>query len=128
MADGTRFADVKTTDYYYQAVLWAVENGITNGVDNTHFAPDATCTRGHVVTFLYRFEHSPSDTIVNPFTDVREQHYFYSAVLWAVSRGITNGVSATQFAPASGCTRGQVVTFLYRDLHRTPTPETLPAE
>lgn len=128
MADGTRFADVKTTDYYYQAVLWAVENGITNGVDNTHFAPDATCTRGHVVTFLYRFEHSPSDTIVNPFTDVREQHYFYSAVLWAVSRGVTNGVSATQFAPASGCTRGQVVTFLYRDLHRTPTPETLPAE
>ena len=127
LADGTRFTDVRITDYFYQAVLWAVENGITNGVDDAHFAPNATCTRGHVVTFLYRFEHSPAVTIGNPFTDVRAQDYFYSAVLWAVSRGVTNGVSATQFAPANGCTRGQVVTFLYRDLHRTPAPETLPA-
>ena len=96
------------------------------GTDAAHFSPGEPCTRGHVVTFLYRFEHSPDVSGANPFTDVRASDYFCSPVLWAVSRGVTNGVTATQFGPANGCTRGQVVTFLYRDLHRVPTPETLP--
>ena len=115
------FSDVGPSDYYYSAVLWAVEQGITKGTDATHFSPGATCTRGHVVTFLYRFEKSPAVTGSNPFGDVRASDYYYSAVLWAVARGVTNGVSPTQFAPANGCTRAQVVTFLYRDLHKTPT-------
>ena len=119
------FTDVKPSDYYYNAVLWAVENGITNGTDASHFSPNATCTRGHVVTFLHRFEHSPAVAGANPFTDVKTADYFYSPVLWAVSRGVTNGMSATTFSPGAACTRGQVVTFLYRDLHRTPTPDVL---
>ena len=119
------FTDVKPSDYFYEAVLWAVQKGITNGTDATHFSPGATCTRGHVVTFLYRFENSPAVSGTNPFADVRASDYFYSPVLWAVGRGVTNGVSATQFGPANGCTRGQVVTFLYRDLHKTPAPELL---
>ena len=120
------FADVAPSDYFYAPVLWAVQNGITNGTDAAHFSPGEPCTRGHVVTFLYRFENSPAVSGANPFTDVRASDYFCSPVLWAVSRGVTNGVTATQFGPAHGCTRGQVVTFLYRDLHLVPTPETLP--
>ena len=124
--EANAFADVAPSDYFYAPVLWAVQNGITNGTDAAHFSPGEPCTRGHVVTFLYRFEHSPDVSGANPFTDVRASDYFCSPVLWAVSRGVTNGVTATQFGPANGCTRGQVVTFLYRDLHRVPTPETLP--
>ena len=124
-AEANAFVDVKPSDYYYSAVLWAVQNGITNGTDASHFSPNATCTRGHVVTFLYRFEHSPAVAGTNPFTDVKAADYFYSPVLWAVSRGITNGTSATTFSPGNPCTRGQVVTFLYRDLHQTPAPDVL---
>ncbi len=108
------FVDVKKDAYYYDAVLWAVEKGITNGMDATHFAPDATCTRGQIVTFLYRAAGKPKVSGSNPFTDVKMTDYFYDAVLWAVKNEITNGVDATHFAPASTCTRGQVVTFLYR--------------
>ena len=121
-----RFTDVEPSHYFYKAVLWAVEQGITDGVDSTHFDPAGTCTRGHVVTFLYRFEKQPAVEGSNPFSDVPETKYFHDAVLWAVRTGVTDGVTDTSFAPADGCTRAQVVTFLYRDLHRVPKPETLP--
>ena len=108
------FKDVKKADYFYDAVLWAVENGITNGMDATHFAPDSTCTRGQIVTFLYRAAGKPKVSGSNPFKDVKKTDYFYDAVLWAVKNEITNGMDATHFGPDSTCTRGQVVTFLYR--------------
>ena len=111
------FADVKESAFYYKAVLWAVENGITNGTGPTTFSPDQGCTRGQVVTFLYRFEHEPAiGSASNPFTDVKEGAFYYDAVLWAVKEEITKGVTPTAFGPAQTCTRGQIVTFLYRDL------------
>ncbi|MBR4087447.1 MAG: bacterial Ig-like domain-containing protein, partial [Clostridia bacterium] len=109
------FKDVKKGEYYYNAVLWAVENGITNGMDATHFAPDASCTRGQVVTFLWRAAGEPAPkTAKNPFKDIKKSEYYYNAVLWAVENGITNGMTDTTFAPNSTCTRGHIVTFLYR--------------
>ena len=111
------FTDVKPGAYYYNAVLWAVEKGITNGTSDTTFGPDETCTRAQIVTFLWRYEGQPTPTSTNnPFADVRTSAYFGSAVLWAVEKGITNGTSATTFAPEDTCTRAQVVTFLYRDM------------
>ena len=110
------FSDVKASDYYYKAVLWAVENGITKGTSATTFSPDATVTRGQTVTFLWRAENEPNVFGVNPFTDVKSGAFYYTAVMWAVQNEITNGVTATTFGPDSGCTRGQIVTFLYRDL------------
>ena len=110
------FSDVKESAFYYKAVLWALQNSITNGIDSTHFGPDQGCTRAQVVTFLWRTEHQPkpsSDT--NPFVDVTGG-YYYSAVLWAVEKGITKGTSADKFSPDATCTRGQIVTFLYRDM------------
>ena len=95
-------------------MLWAVENGITQGVSNTEFAPDATVTRGQTVTFLYRAAGKPAVSGIVPFTDVKPGKYYYKAVKWAVANGITTGVSETEFAPDGGCTRGQIVTFLYR--------------
>ena len=108
------FSDVPSDQYYYKAVLWAVEQGITNGLDATHFGPDASCTRGQIVTFLWRAKGKPNVASANPFTDVPSDAYYYSAVLWAVKNGVTTGMSATQFGPESFCTRGQIVTFLYR--------------
>ena len=108
------FTDVAVTDYYYDAVLWAAENGITGGVDDTHFAPDASCTRAQMVTFLWRAAGSPKVSGSNPFSDVSADAYYYDAVLWAVKNGITSGTSATTFAPDAAVTRGQTVTFLYR--------------
>lgn len=109
------FVDVAQEKYYYDPVLWAVENDITKGVDNTHFGPETGCSRGHVVTFLWRAVGSPEpETNVNPFTDVKEGKFYYKAVLWAVEKGITSGVSDTAFAPDKTCTRGQIVTFLWR--------------
>ena len=109
------FVDVKPTDYFYDAVLWAVEKGITTGADATHFEPNSTCNRSQVVTFLYRAAGKPSLTGAgNPFTDVKSTDYFYDAVLWAVKTGITNGISTTKFGPNDICNRSQVVTFLYR--------------
>ncbi len=113
------FSDVKAGQYYYKAVLWAVQNGITKGVDNTHFGPDQGCTRGQVVTFLHRAQGTPMPgSFANPFTDVADGQYYYAAVLWAVNHSpqITNGTSATTFSPNATCTRGQIVTFLYRSM------------
>lgn len=108
------FDDIKDTDYYYKAVLWAVEKDITSGVSYWEFAPDQPVTRGQVVTFLYRAKGNPSYDIENPFKDVASGTYYYDAVLWAVENGITDGLSDTEFAPENNCTRGQVVTFLCR--------------
>ena len=108
------FTDVKAGEYYYKAVLWAVEQGITQGMSKTTFGTNATCTRGQVATFLWRFKGAPSVTGNNPFKDVEKDAYYYEPVLWAVDMGITNGTSETTFAPNATCTRGQIVTFLYR--------------
>ncbi|MBQ9044971.1 MAG: S-layer homology domain-containing protein [Oscillospiraceae bacterium] len=108
------FVDVNVNDYYGKAVLWAVEKGITQGMDATHFAPNAGCTRAQVVTFLQRYMNGKASGSKNPFTDVASSAYYYNAVLWAVEKGITQGMTATTFGPDSTCTRGQIVTFLYR--------------
>ncbi|MBQ6261921.1 MAG: S-layer homology domain-containing protein [Clostridia bacterium] len=109
------FRDVDAKDYFYKAVLWAVENGITKGTGANTFSPGQTCTRGQIVTFLWRASGSPSaGSAANPFVDVRSGDYFRDAVLWAVGKGITLGTDKTHFSPKSTCTRGQVVTFLYR--------------
>ncbi len=108
------FQDVKQGAFYYKAVLWAVDKGITKGTSATAFSPNATCTRGQIVTFLYRFKDSPKASAKNPFKDVSKSAFYYSAMLWAVENGVTNGTSKTTFSPGATCTRGQVVTFLYR--------------
>ena len=113
------FTDVKERHYFYQPVLWAVENGITSGTSATAFSPDDFCTRGQVVTFLWRAMGQPEpESNDNPFTDVREKDYFYKAVLWAVENGITAGTGEGKFSPKEECTRGQVVTFLWRAMGR----------
>ncbi len=112
--DGNVFTDVDINAYYYNAVLWASENGITSGLTETLFSPDTTCTRAQAVTFLYRAAGEPEVTGENPFTDVDEDDYYYSAILWAVSEGITVGTSDVTFSPNDDCTRSQIVTFLYR--------------
>ena len=111
-----KFSDVATSDYFYKAVLWAVEKGITLGTSDTTFSPNDPCTRAHVVTFLWRAEGQPQASGTNPFADVANGQYYYSAVLWAVSKNITQGTSATTFSPDNPCTRAQIVTFLYRDM------------
>lgn len=108
------FVDVAPGSYCYEAVKWAVANGITKGTDATHFSPNATCTRGQVVTFMYRAEGEPAVGGSNGFVDVAAGSYCYNAVQWAVANGITKGTDATHFSPNATCTRGQVVTFLYR--------------
>ena len=112
------FTDVKADSYYDKAVLWAVENKITSGMSDTLFAPDATCSRSQIVTFLYRMQNSSESKAENPFTDVKADAYYANAVLWAVENGVTTGASATTFDPAGDCTRGQIVTFLYRCLSK----------
>ena len=107
------FADVAEDAYYAQAVLWAVENGITKGTSETTFSPDQTCTRAHAVAFLYRLAGSPAVT-GSSFQDVAADAYYNAAVAWAVQQGITNGTSETTFSPDETCTRAQIVTFLYR--------------
>ncbi|MBR7033968.1 MAG: leucine-rich repeat protein [Clostridia bacterium] len=112
---GNPFSDVKSNAYYYKAVLWAVENEVTSGTDATHFSPNSVCTRGQIVTFLWRANGKPSPAKTsNPFMDVKASDYYYDAVLWAVEKDITLGTDATHFSPSSTCTRGQVVAFLYR--------------
>ena len=109
------FVDVTTSDYYYKAVLWAYENGITNGSDKTHFAPSNTVTRKEFLTFLWRADGEPQPTTTeNPFVDVPNNRYYTKAVLWAYENGITNGKDATHFQPDNKCIRAQVVSFLYR--------------
>ena len=107
------FEDVAEDAYYYKAVLWAVENEITDGVDDTHFDPNGTCTRAHIVTFLFRCAKGEAGA-ENPFEDVPEGKWFTEAVLWAVANEITDGVDDTHFAPDDNCTRAHIVTFLYR--------------
>ena len=109
------FNDVKSGDYFYDAVNWAVEKGITTGTSATTFSPNASCTRAQIVTFLWRASGSPEPkTDSNPFTDVAANAYYCKAVLWAVENGITTGTSATTFSPDAPCTRAQGVTFLWR--------------
>ena len=108
------FVDVAPGSYCYEAVKWAVANGITKGTDATHFSPNETCTRGQVVTFLYRAEGEPAVGGNVGFVDVAAGSYCYNAVQWAVANGITKGTDTTHFSPSATCTRGQVVTFLYR--------------
>ena len=108
------FEDLNPMAYYDKAVLWAVENGVTSGMDATHFAPDETVTRGQFVTFLWRAAGQPEPEGDNPFEDVQEETFCYASILWAVENGITTGMDAGHFAPSDSCTRGQVVTFLYR--------------
>ena len=110
-----RFGDVSTDAYYYKAVMWAVENGITNGLTATTFGPEEPCTREQTATFLWRAKGSPIiSALYNPFGDVSEGDYYYNAVIWAVSTNVTNGVSDNSFGSGEKCTRAHVVTFLYR--------------
>ena len=108
------FTDVKPSDYYYNAVLWAVEQGITTGLNANTFGPDVTVTRGQVATFLYRAASAAKPSTFNPFTDVKTTAYNYGAILWAYDNRITTGTSDTTFSPDAYCTRAQIVTFLYR--------------
>ena len=108
------FVDVKAGKFYYKAVLWAAQQGITSGIDATHFAPDQSCTRAQVVTFLYRAKGEPQSTRPAGFADVPSNRYYYDAVNWAYEQKITSGVTTSKFAPDLPCTRGQIVTFLYR--------------
>ena len=108
------FADVPVGSYYYDAVLWAVENGITKGTSDTTFSPNATCTRAQIVAFLWRSEKSPAAGTANPFADVKSTAYYADAVLWAVKENITKGTTSTTFSPNADCTRAQIVTFLWR--------------
>ena len=109
------FVDVKANDYFYDAVLWAAQNGITSGTDAVHFTPDGVCSRAQAVTFLWRAAGSPAPKSASmPFTDVPKGSYYETAVLWAVENGITKGTSDTTFSPDATCSRAQIVTFLWR--------------
>lgn len=109
-----KFTDVKTGAYYEDAVAWAVEEGITNGISETEFAPDEIVSRAQVVTFLHRYEGLQKSGQKNPFTDVAPGSYYYDAVVWAVENDITKGISEDLFAPDGECARAQIVTFLHR--------------
>ena len=113
------FYDVPNGAYFYEAVKWAVKNGITTGVGNDMFAPEQPCTRAQIVTFLWRAAGSPEPKTASSFTDVSASAYYAKAVAWAVENGITNGMTETTFAPDATCTRGQSVTFLHRALKGT---------
>ena len=108
------FADVPADAYYAKAVAWAVENDVAKGVSETLFAPDTSCTRAQIVTFLWRAQKSPTADGENPFADVSADAYHYNAVLWAVENDVAKGVSETAFAPNDNCTRAQIVTMIYR--------------
>ena len=109
------FTDVSKNSTYYNAIMWAVENGITTGKTATSFDPNAVCTRGQIVTFLWRYEKAPIVSSLAKFDDVAAGSYCYNAVMWAVENGITNGKTTTTFAPNDTCTRAQAVTFIYRE-------------
>ena len=114
-ASGTLpFTDVSTDAYYYDAVRWAYRNGVTVGTTSTTFSPDRQVTRAQVTTMLYRYNNAPAVSGSMPFADVPTDAYYYNAVRWAVANGITQGTTSTTFSPARGCTRAQIVVFLYR--------------
>ena len=109
------FTDVQNpNEYYYKAVLWAAENGIAAGVGNNQFAPNQTCTRAQIVSFIYRASGDTETYTENPFTDVSPKDYYYKAVLWGAANGVVAGTSDTTFSPDETCTRAQGVSFLYR--------------
>ncbi|MBR1507632.1 MAG: S-layer homology domain-containing protein [Eubacterium sp.] len=109
------FVDIQNTDYYYKAVLWAVENDITSGMDATHFKPNKPCTRAQVVTFLWNAAGKPEPlSSYNSFSDVSINAMYFKAVRWAGEQDITYGTNATHFSPSNTCSRGQIVTFIYR--------------
>ena len=112
------FTDVKSSmgSDFYNAILWASQKGITAGTTSTTFSPNATCTRAQIVTFLYRYAGKPSGNYANPFNDVNQTEHsaYYSAILWAVGKGITTGTTASTFSPSATCNRAEAVTFLYR--------------
>ena len=108
------FVDVKASDYFYDAVLWAAEKGVTSGTDALHFSPNATCTRAQIVTFLWRAAGSPAPKNMSSFADVPADAFYAKAVAWAVENGITGGTGDGKFSPDATCTRAQAVTFLYR--------------
>ena len=111
----SQFEDVKPGKWYYKAVMWAVENGVASGTSETTFSPNAVCTRGQIVTFLWKAAGSPNvDDVENPFADVSKKKYYYKPVLWAYSNQITSGTSPTTFSPNAECTRGQIVSFLWK--------------
>ena len=110
------FIDVPAGSYYSDAVLWAVENGITKGTSDTAFSPDKTCTRAQIVTFLWRSQNAPATGSNDPFTDVAAGDYYADAVLWAVKENVTKGTGNTTFNPDDNCTRAQIVTFLWRTM------------
>ena len=123
LRENNPFLDVNETHFYHESVLWAVENGVTNGVDGSHFGPMGVCNRAQVVTFLWRAAGSPEpQSAENPFTDVKTGTWYTDAVLWAVEKGITNGLTADTFGPNTVCNRAQVVTFLHR-ANGCPEPE-----
>ena len=109
------FADVKAGSYYYDAVLWAVEQGITKGTSETMFSPDAHCTRAQIVTFLWRANGSPAVSGNSAFTDVAADAYYAAAVTWAEKSGVTGGIGGGLFGSNNNCTRAQIVTFIYRN-------------
>ena len=108
------FVDVKASDYFYDAVLWAAEKGVTSGADALHFSPNAPCTRAQIVTFLWRAAGSPAPKNMSSFADVPADAFYAKAVAWAVENGITGGTGDGKFSPDATCTRAQAVTFLYR--------------
>ena len=110
------FTDVKKGCYYYNAVLWAVENGITKGTTPTTFSPNETCNRAQAVTLLWRSQGSPEVKGECPFTDVPENRFFSEAVLWAAQEGVTIGTTETTFEPYKSCNRAQIVTLLWREM------------
>ena len=120
----TSFADVPANAYFADAVKWAVDKGITNGLSDTMFGPYESCTRAQIVTFLWRAAGSPEPKTASSFTDVPVSAYYAKAVAWAIENGITNGMTETTFAPDATCTRGQIVTFLYRALKGTASGST----
>ena len=108
------FTDVKAGSFYYDAVLWAVENGITKGTSETTFEPEADCTRAQIVTLIWRAQKTPAAGTDNPFNDVKAGSFYETAVLWAVKAGVTKGTSAVTFEPEGICTRAQIVTLIWR--------------
>ena len=116
LAETSPFDDVSTDAYYYEAVKWAAENNITGGIGNGLFGPELTCSRGQIVTFLWRAAGSPEPKALSTFTDVASDAYYAKAVAWAVENGVTTGTGDGKFSPDAPCTRGQAVTFLWRAL------------
>ena len=121
-ADGLPFVDIKVGSWYYDALCWAYENQYVSGTDPTHFKPNQPCTRAQIVTILYGLAGKPEVDVENPFDDIAPKNYFYNAVLWAVSEGITGGISDHQFGPNQNCTRAQAVTFIWAYFGREVVP------